>query len=266
MDYRVGYCQFKPLLLQPEANRTRIREMLSEVNADLIVLPELATSGYFFDTLAEVESVAEAAETGPTAVFLRELAQSRNCSIMIGFPEREGRKLYNSAMLVNPDGTQFVYRKTHLFYREKLFFSPGNTGFQIVPAKNGIEVGMMICFDWYFPESARTLALDGAKILIHSANLVLPWCQQAMITRSLENRVFSITCNRVGTETRDGADLTFTGCSQVLGPRGEILSRAEESGEALTVVKIDTDAADDKHITPVNLLWDDRRPEMYHLD
>lgn len=265
MNYRVGYYQFEPAFLDPETNLARIEATLDGVRADLIVLPELATSGYFFDSREEVASVAEDAESGPTVSRLRALTRNNGYSCMAGFVERSGDAFYNAAVLVNPDGESFVYRKSHLFYREKLFFTPGSDGFKVVPA-NGVPVGMMICFDWYFPESARTLALGGAKILAHSANLVLPWCQQAMITRSLENRVFSVTCNRVGTERRHEYDLTFTGASQVLSTRGEILHRAPVTGDELHIVEIDPDQADDKMITPMNHLWEDRRTDLYRFE
>ncbi|MFO0767873.1 MAG: nitrilase-related carbon-nitrogen hydrolase [Nitrospiraceae bacterium] len=89
------------------------------------------------------------------------------------------------------------YRKTHLFFEETLFFDPGDSGFQVWDV-GGAKVGVMICFDWFYPESARTLALMGADIIAHPSNLVLPHCPDSMVTRCLENRVFSITANRIG--------------------------------------------------------------------
>ena len=122
----------------------------------------------------------------------------------------------------------------------------------------------MICFDWYYPESARTLALQGAEILCHPSNLVLPHCPDAMVTRSLENRVFSITANRVGREARGGKPpLTFIGKSEVVSPTGRILSRASVDTPELTVVEIDVDEARNKSINPYNELLKDRRPAHY---
>ena len=124
---------------------------------------------------------------------------------------------------------------------------------------------MMICFDWIFPEIARTLALKGADILCHSTNLVLPFCQDAMVTRCIENRVFALTANRVGTERRAGQELTFTGRSQVVTPRGEILTRADVVGEGVFIIEIDPLLARNKAITDVNDVLGDRRPELYEL-
>jgi predicted amidohydrolase len=121
----------------------------------------------------------------------------------------------------------------------------------------------MICFDWLFPESARCLALDGADILLHPSNLVLPYCQDAMRTRCLENRVFAVTANRCGAEEGRGEQLRFTGSSQVTGPRGEVLSRAPEHREHLEVLEIDLAQARDKRVTPRNDLFASRQPDTY---
>jgi predicted amidohydrolase len=122
---------------------------------------------------------------------------------------------------------------------------------------------MMICFDWFFPESARALALRGAQIIAHPTNLVLPYCQTAMMTRCLENRVFAITANRYGTESLGPTSLTFTGASQLLSTKGERLLLAPESGDRVLWAEIDPSLADDKHVTPRNDLFLDLRPDMY---
>jgi len=123
----------------------------------------------------------------------------------------------------------------------------------------------MICFDWIFPEAARTLALKGADIICHPSNLVLPYCQTAMVTRCLENHVFAITANRIGTEQRGVRTLTFTGGSQVTDTKGKILHRASTDREEVAVIEIDPQLAQDKHATANNHIFNDRRPEMYEL-
>jgi len=261
--YKVGILQFEPKLFQVKKNLSTLEQMLSEVEADLIVLPELATSGYVFTSQEEVRQVAEDAKTGITAQLFTRLAQERDCSFVVGFPEIAQGKLYNSCSLFNPDGTIITYRKTHLFFEEKLFFTPGDSGFIVAPAKGGVKVGLMICFDWQFPESARTLALRGAQIIAHPSNLVLPWCQKAMVTRSLENRVFSITPNRTGTEINGERELYFTGMSQILNTKGEVLTAMNKTEESVSVVNINPSEALDKQVTEHNNAFTDRRPEMY---
>jgi len=122
----------------------------------------------------------------------------------------------------------------------------------------------MICFDWIFPEAARTLALLGAQVICHPANLVLPHCQKAMITRSIENRLFIITANRIGTESKPGSEpISFTGRSQIVGPEGTVLARAPRARRMVALVEIDPALALDKRITPENDILLDRRPELY---
>ncbi|MFC1887831.1 nitrilase-related carbon-nitrogen hydrolase [Candidatus Cloacimonadota bacterium] len=263
MKYKVGICQFQPLFLELDTNLDKMESLLTGEEADLIVLPELATSGYLFKSLEEVNKASEDAFNGKTSQLFLKLAEKNNTSYVIGIAEKYGENYYNSSILVNPDRSIHLYRKTHLFYKEKIWFAPGDTGFQVFPAKNGVKIGLMVCFDWIFPESARTLALKGSQIIAHSANLVLPWCQQAMITRSLENRVFSITCNRTGKEINGDKELTFTGMSQILDTKGNILTRLDQQEEKITILEIETDDALNKNVTENNHLFRDRRLEYY---
>ena len=126
-----------------------------------------------------------------------------------------------------------------------------------------MKIGMMICFDWIFPELTRTLALKGAQIIAHPSNLVMPYCQSAMVTRCLENRVFAITANRVGRETRGDDDFTFTGKSQVTCVNGNILSAAPMGKPCVETIGIDIHHADNKSINPYNDLLKDRREDFY---
>lgn len=261
--YKVGVLQFQPKLLQVDENLAYLEKMLQDVDADLIVLPELATSGYVFQTKSEVFQVAEDAKTGKTAKLFTRLASQLNVSLVVGFPELAEGKVYNSASLFNPNSEIFTYRKTHLFFEEKTFFEAGDSGFNVFPAKSGVKVGLMICFDWQFPESARTLALRGAQIIAHPSNLVLPWCQKAMTIRSLENRVFSITSNRVGREVNGDKELYFTGMSQILNTKGEVLASLNKTEEGIVYSRINPTDALDKQVTEHNNAFSDRRPDMY---
>jgi predicted amidohydrolase len=121
----------------------------------------------------------------------------------------------------------------------------------------------MICFDWFFPEMARCLALDGAQILVHMANLVMPYCQDSMPTRCLENHLFAVTANRIGAEARGEREIRFTGRSQITGPDGARLAQAGSDGVEAIVAEIDPRAADEKRMTPRNEIFRDRRPGLY---
>lgn len=260
---RVGYLQFDPVFGEVARNLDHVSARLEQVETDLIVLPELFATGYQFVSQEEVFQLAEPVPDGATTKRLADIAARRGMTIVAGLPERDGGRCFNSAVVVGPKGFIGCYRKTHLFFEETLWFTPGDSGFHvwdIGPAK----VGVMICFDWYYPESARTLALQGADIIAHPSNLVLPNCPDSMVTRCLENRVFSVTANRIGSEARGGKDrLTFIGLSEVVSPRGRILHRAPRDIEDLTLVEIDPAEARLKALNDYNDLLRDRRPAFY---
>jgi 5-aminopentanamidase len=261
----VGFCQFNPVFGEITRNLDAVSNSLSHVQCDLMVLPELFASGYQFISKQEVNELAEPVPDGPTTRRLIELARDRRMVLVAGLPERAGTSCYNSAVIVGPSGFLGCYRKTHLFYEETLYFSPGDTGFRvwdIGPAK----VGIMVCFDWLYPESARTLALKGADIICHPSNLVLPHCPEAMVTRCLENRVFSITANRIGSEERGGKKrLTYIGQSEIVNPRGAILSRAPSDQISVRVLDINPHEARDKSLNAYNDLLHDRRSRFYDV-
>ena len=237
--------------------------MMADVRADLYVLPELALSGYVFESREEARGLAQTPDGEEFGVVDR-LARERSATVVIGFAELAGERLYNSSLMIGPDGSRTVYRKVQLFCDEKTHFDPGDRAPSVVES-GGVRLGMMICFDWIFPEVARTLALGGADVLCHPTNLVLPYCQDAMITRCVENRVFALTANRVGTESRAGQSFTFTGASQIVTPKGERLARAGIDTEEVIVADIDPAMARNKAVTEVNDVLGDRRPELYRL-
>ncbi|MBU1356463.1 MAG: acyltransferase [Candidatus Edwardsbacteria bacterium] len=258
---KIGFAQFNPAFGQVDKNLSRIERLIGRRQADLLVLPELCTTGYNFISKKEVRVLSETTR-GKTVNYFKEISKRTKINIVAGFAEKEGSKIYNSAVLVRPSGKIDVYRKTHLFGNEKKYFSPGNTGFKVFSVGQ-VKIGMMICFDWIFPEAARSLALQGAQVICHPANLVLPYCPDSMPVRALENRVFTVTANRIGRESRGGNDLKFIGQSVIAGPNARVLSRAPADKETVSIVDIDPAMADNKRITPVNDLFKDRRPAFY---
>jgi predicted amidohydrolase len=262
--FTAGFVQFRPLRGNVAANVAALQGLLADVRADLLVLPELANSGYMYAAPSDLVPFTEPGDgTGPFLSALRELAARIGGAVVTGFAELGRDGIYNSAAAVSQDGVLRIYRKTHLFADEKLLFRPGDTGFQVFEYR-GVRIGMMICFDWFFPESARTLALRGTQIIAHPANLVMPYCQTSMVTRCLENGVFAITANRYGTEELGETLLTFTGASQMLDTRGRQLLRALAEADCVAVCEIDPPLADDKRLGKRNDLFDDRRPELYY--
>lgn len=262
---KVGFLQTCPEFGNVEANCRHVEQELAGVDADLIVLPELFQTGYQFKDLEEARTLSEPVPDGPTTKFLEGLSKQHNLFLVAGLAEKEDDVLYNSAVLTGPQGFIGKYRKAHVFDTEKKFFAPGNLPLPVFDIGKA-RVGIMICFDWRFPESARTLALKGADLIAHPSNLVLPDCPQSMITRCLENRVFAITADRVGTEHRVGDEsLHFIGQSQVVDPDGKLLVRASEEDAETQVVEIDLDRARNKSINGENDLFRDRREDLYRV-
>ena len=258
---RVGFIQNKPVFGNVQENLDRVEELLDRHSADLFVLPELFATGYQFKDKEESRGLAEPVPGGVTTSVLTAIAKKTNCHIIAGLAETDEGQVYNSAVITGPNGYIGKYRKLHLFDTEKLCFDSGNMPLRVFDIA-GAKVGVMICFDWRFPETARTLALMGADLIAHPSNLVLTHCPQAMITRCLENRVFAVTADRVGSEERMGT-LEFIGQSQVVDPDGNILVRASKTEEEVQIVEIDLEKARDKLLTPHNHLFKDRREDLY---
>ena len=259
---KIGYYQFRPLFGKVQKNLNKVVHTLSDVSADLIVLPELAFTGYYFKDRQETFELSEDPADSTTVATLIELCQKENFYLVTGFAERKGDKVFNSSLLVAPEGLIHTYRKLHLFNEETKCFDPGDTPLQVQEVR-GARIGMMVCFDWIFPEVARTLTLQGAQILCHPSNLVLSYCQQAMLCRCLENSLFAITANRFGSDKRPHGELRFTGKSQIVAPKGVLLQRAPSQRESLFITEIAPRLADYKNITKFNQLLEDRRPDFY---
>ena len=262
MTMKIGAIQFEPLFGEVDKNLELAESLIKKSDAELLVLPELFNTGYVFTSRQEAISHSEAIPHGRTTQMLCDVAKEKGIIIIGGLVEKSGDRIFNSSVLVSPDGYIGRYRKVHLFFEETLWFDPGDEGFSVYDA--GVcKVGIMICFDWFFPESMRALTLLGADIISHPSNLVMPFCQDAMKTRCLENHVFAITANRIGTESRGGKSLHFTGGSQITGPDGRILFRAGEDSEEVGTAQIDVKRARDKKVNEYNDLFKDRRTDFY---
>jgi len=243
--------------MEVERNVNDAVSALEDLDADLVVLPELFNTGYAL-TRGELEAGAEELPGGYTAERLSELCRAKGMAVVAGVAERRTNKFYNSAALITPSKV-VVHRKVHLFGKEKELFEPGDT-FGVHRYKR-VMIGMMVCFDWFFPESCRTLMLKGADVIAHPANLVLPFWPKAAVTRAVENRVFIATASRIG----DERGIHFIGRSQIVSPGGKILASAGRRRVEQAVVEVDPSEARDKTVTPYNDIVGDRRPEAYEL-
>jgi len=244
---RVAFVQMNPEFGRPEINVEKALTLMKSKPADLYVLPEFFNSGYAFISRQEVADMAEPAGEGKTFLALSEFTKINNCAVVYGFPEKAPEGYYNSSLFIDDKGNYKLYRKIHLFFEEKTYFLPGNLPFEAFSYRN-----------------ARIGALSGADIICHPANLVLPYCQNAMTTRSIENHVFTVTANRIGEENRGGNSFKFTGKSQITDCNGNVIYRADDNKEEMFVADINIEIAKDKKVNDFNNLWHDRRVEYYH--
>ncbi len=265
-----GFIQHEPRYLDVNWNLRLVDGLLGGVQADLLVLPELFATGYHFRSMDDVHSVAESVEddNAPTLSALKEWSVATGATLVAGYVERHGSDLFNAAAVVRGGRIMGNYRKVHLFYKEKSLFAPGSK-FPVFPVENSsgekYRLGVMICFDWYFPEAARSLVLQGADVIAHPSNLVRRDCPRSMPIRALENHVFTITANRIGTEVADEEHLTFIGQSRACDPNGDIVAEVGRQDTGLSLFQIEPASARDRQITATNHLLNDRVTDAYVL-
>jgi predicted amidohydrolase len=266
----VSCCQVAPALGDLAANRELTADAISRAaaqGASVIVLPELVSSGYVFDSRAEAGASAEAAD-GATVTLWARLAADHGVVIVGGFCETTtAGELFNSAALVDPAGLRCVYRKAHLWDKERLWFSRGNTAPPVVPTMFG-RIAVMICYDLEFPEWVRLPALDGAQLLCAPVNW--PAFPRPAGERPAEvvrvqadaavNRMFVAACDRTGEER--GVD--WVAGSVIVDADGWPLARATPAAGPITIVaECRLGDALDKAISPISNVHADRRPELY---
>ena len=259
---RIGFVQLTPVLGDREATMAKIDRLISGVQLpEVLVFPELCNSGYNFTSREQAGQTAETIADSVFLQYLKKLCRRSERYIITGLNERDGDDLYNTAVLLGPQGYLGKYRKLHLFLNEKDYFQPGNLGLPVFDL-GFCRLGMLICFDWMFPEAWRVLALKGADIICHPSNLVIPdAAQRGVVAHALVNRVYVVLANRTGAEE----NLSFTGCSLIADPHGNTMAAADDTAEGIFIAQIDIGAARDKKVTPRNDVFADRRPKEYNL-
>ncbi|MEM1022182.1 MAG: N-carbamoylputrescine amidase [Myxococcota bacterium] len=258
------------------SNTARIEALIhqaAEAGAQVILPPELFEGPYFPQREDEgLFELAHPVQGHPTIERFRALAAERAVVLPVSFFERSGQTHYNSLAMIDADGTVLgVYRKSHIpdgpGYSEKFYFRPGDTGFKVFDTRYG-ALGVGICWDQWFPECARALALLGAEVLLYPTAIGSeprepdldtkdPW-QRVMIGHAVANVMPVVAANRIGTED----EITFYGASFIADPRGE---RVEELGPAETGFV--NHSFDLEKIRRQRNGWGffrDRRPELYH--
>ncbi|HET7333542.1 MAG TPA: N-carbamoylputrescine amidase [Rhizomicrobium sp.] len=262
------------------ANIAKAKDLVraaAEKGANAILIQELFETPYFCqDQLAEHFALAAPFKDNPLIAEMAELAKSLSVVLPVSFFERAGRAYFNSLAMVDADGAVLgLYRKSHIpdgpGYQEKFYFTPGDTGFKVFQTKYG-AMGTAICWDQWFPESARAMALMGAEVLFYPTAIgTEPPPAPPVDSRDHWRRVMQghaganymplVASNRIGSEMGQVGDICFYGSSFIAGPMGDIVSELNRDEEGLAIASFDLD-----EIAKMRASWGlfrDRRPELY---
>jgi len=269
MTTKIAAAQIDIAFADRERNFARIVEVLHETaakGAKLTIFPEAALTGYCFNSLEEARPQAEPIP-GPSTERMVQVCRKLDAFVVYGLLEADGERIFNACALVGPSGVVASYRKIHLpFLGVDRFTTPGDRPFAVYEAA-GMRVGMHICYDGGFPESARVMMLQGADLVVLPTN----WppgseCMAgfAVNTRAMENNIYYAACNRVGEER----GFRFIGQSKICDPSGRALAEAAHDREEVLYADVDVERARKKKIVRVPKLHEidrlrDRRPEMY---
>ena len=267
---RIGCAQIPPKVGDAEGNRRRAREAVREAvgaGARIVLLPELVTSGYVFESEEEARALAQPVH-GPALSDWAKEAERGEAVVIGGFAELgDDGAVYNSAAVVGPGGLLAVYRKTHLWDREKLCFEPGGEPPPVVETPFG-RIGVAVCYDLYFPELTRGLALAGADLIALPANL--PLFPRPEAERPVEialaqatahvSKLWVAVCDRTGPER----GVEWTGASCIVDPDGWLAAGPVDGyGEEILYADCDLALARDKSWGERNEVMGDLRPELY---
>ena len=249
----------------------------SDLGAQIILPPELFSGPYFCKTQDEAHfALAQPALDHPSVRAMAKLAKRLGVAIPTSFFEREGAHFYNSIAMIDPNGEIMgVYRKSHIpdgpGYEEKFYFRPGNTGFKVWQTRHGV-IGVGICWDQWYPETARHMMLQGAEVLMFPTAIgsephdplldTRRMWRRAMQGHAVSNVVPVVACNRTGTEEAGTPhEQDFYGTSFIADQRGDIISELDDKAQGRVLAKFDLDLAA-KHRAAFGF-FRDRRPELY---
>lgn len=251
--------------------------------ANIVLLPELFETPYFCqERKYEHYALAQPADRNEAVCRFSSLARESESVLIISFYEQDETTLFNSVAVIDADGSLCgIYRKTHIpddhFYQEKFYFTPGDTGFRVFETRYG-KIGVGICWDQWFPEAARCMALMGAELLFYPTAIgsepilecdSMPHWRRCMQGHAAANLIPVIAANRIGTETvtpcpenqNQSSSLRFYGSSFLTDCTGEIIQSADRENDCVLIGEYDLD-----EIRDFRMSWGvfrDRRPEMY---
>jgi len=262
-----------------DANLAAAQEMVRRAagqGANVVLLQELFETPYFCPDQKEAHfGLARPFDGNPMIASMAQLAAELQVVLPVSFFERAGDSYFNTLAVIDADGAVLgTYRKSHIpegpGYEEKFYFTPGDTGFRVWQTKAGV-LGAAICWDQWFPECARAMALAGAELLVYPSAIGNEpqdpalqsrdhW-QRVMQGHAAANMVPVVAANRVGTEVHDAASMTFYGSSFIAGPQGEIIAEASRDAPGIVTAVVDLDEIAEQRQSWG--LFRDRRPDLY---
>ncbi len=268
----IACVQMEPIVGSKQANVDKSVRLIEEAagrGATLVVLPELANSGYVFETREEAFEASEPVPGGPTCERWAAVAATHRLHVVAGICERDGHRLYNSAVVIGPQGYVGTFRKVHLWGNENLFFEPGNLGFPVFATPIG-RIGVGICYDGWFPETYRLCALQGADIVCVPTNWVpIPGQdkgREAManilcMAAAHSNSIFIAAADRVGVERGQ----PFEGQSVIVSYTGwPVAGPASRDKEEIILAEVDLgEARRMRNWNAFNQVLRDRRTDVY---
>lgn len=274
MTVKIAGVQMDVTLAEPQRNLARIVAAVEETTrhgARLTVFPECAVTGYCFDSLDEARPFAVSLGEdggGEIVAQLTDVCRRTDSFVVVGLLERDGERVFNACVLVGPSGLVGSYRKLHLpMLGIDRFTTKGDRPLEVFTAGE-VQLGMNICYDGSFPEASRVMALDGAELIVLPTNwppAAVCFANHTINTRAMENHVYYMSVNRIGSER----GFSFIGTSRICDPTGKTIAAADHEDEAILYADIDPAWARNKHLirTPGKHeihRWNDRRPEFYN--
>lgn len=258
------------------ATAERLVRSAAQQGAQVVLIPELFEGHYFCkDQRAEELTRAKPVEGHPTVAHFSKLARELSVVLPLSIFERANNAYFNTVVMVDADGaTLGIYRKSHIpdgpGYSEKFYFSPGDTGFHVWPTRHG-TIGVGICWDQWFPEAARSMALLGADVLLYPTAIgsepqnptwdsSAHW-QRVMQGHAAANVMPVVAANRIGREVGHPTEVTFYGCSFITDATGAKIAEAGRDDERVLVADVDVDG--NRAMRAAWGLFRDRRPDLY---
>ncbi|AZZ99313.1 nitrilase-related carbon-nitrogen hydrolase [Pseudoalteromonas sp. R3] len=233
---KVGFFQFDVAFAEPEQNRDAIKHALMTPHEfDLLLLPELCTTGSIFFDRQQVVELAEDLQKGASSLLLQTLAQEKSACIVAGLAECHEEQLYNSTLLTGPEGVLGIHRKVHLASTDQLRFVPGQDF--CVYEVQGVKIGVLLCYDIWFEDGLQALKQQGVQIILNPSNFCGEDSLEVIKKAAKDYGVYVVAANRLGMDHDCNTGVRFIGNSLIVDPQGTVLAQGDES-QQLRVIEI----------------------------